>query len=182
MRYFFRRRIPPFRRVLLVESGSRRLLENLLPGLFKLYGDQMRVDLVTCYDGVPEGFRLDKGNVYRVYEYPDRLRRKELYRELAANQYDILGMICSDEPIMTKWKWVLALLLRAKVFVLNENGDYFWLDYSQAAAMRQFILFRAGLSGADAAGTLARLVFFPFTLFYLLAWAAAAHLRRKVRA
>lgn len=182
MRYFFRRRIPPFRRVLLVESGSRYVLDNLLPGLFKLYGDDMRVDLVTCYAGVPQGFREDAGTVYRVNEYSGRVRQKQLYRELAANRYDILGIICSDEPIMTKWKWGLALLLRAKVFVLNENCDYFWLDYSQAGVIRHFILYRAGLAGAGAATTIARLLFFPFTLAYLLLWAASAHLRRKVRA
>jgi hypothetical protein len=182
MRYFFRRRIPPFRRVLLVESGSRYVLDNLLPGLFKLYGDEMRVDLVTCYAGVPQGFRESAGTVYRVNEYAGRARQKQLYRELAANRYDILGIICSDEPIMTKWKWGLALLLGAKLFVLNENGDYFWLDYSQAGVIRHFILYRAGLAGAGAATTIARLLFFPFTLAYLLLWAASAHLRRKVRA
>jgi len=31
---------------------------------------------------------------------------------------------------MTKWKWWLAAHLRAKVCILNENGDYFYLDYS----------------------------------------------------
>jgi hypothetical protein len=182
MRYFFRRRVPALRRVLLVESGSRSLLDNLLPSLFKTYGDEMHVDLVTCYGGVPEGFRESVGAVYRVGDYNGRARRSQLYRELAANRYDVMGIICSDEPIMTKWKWALAARLRAKVFVLNENGDYFWLDYSHAGTMCHFVLFRAGLTGSGAAATIARLLFFPFTLAYLMMWAAAAHIRRKVRA
>lgn len=83
---------------------------------------------------------------------------------------------------MTKWKWVIAARLPAKVFVLNENGDYFWLDYSQWRVIRHFVLFRAGLSGAGAVRTLARLALFPFTILYLLLYAAAVHLRRKVHA
>lgn len=182
MRYFFRRRIPPFRRVLLVESGSRAVLDGLLPVLFKRYGERMRVDLLTCYAGVPESFREETGQVYRVNDCAGRERRRQLYRELAANRYDVLGMVCSAEPIMTKWKWALAALLRAKVFVVNENGDYFWLDYGHAGAIRHFVFYRAGLTGSGAAMTIARLLFFPLTLAYLAMWAAAAHLRRKVRA
>ncbi len=182
MRYFFRKRIPEFRRVLLVESGSRSLFDNLLPGILQHHGENVRIDLVTCYAGVPQGFREETGKVYRVNEYSGRAGQKQLYRELAANRYDIIGIICSDEPIMTKWKWGLALLLRAKLLVLNENGDYFWFDYSNTAVIRHFVLFRAGLAGAGAATTIARLLFFPFTLVYLVLWAASAHLRRKVRA
>ena len=182
MRHFFRRRIPPFRRVLLVESGSRAVLDLLLPVLFKRYGEQMRVDVLTCYAGAPEGFREETGQVYRVNDCTGRERRRELYRELAANHYDVLGMVCSAEPIMTKWKWALATLLRAKVFVVNENGDYFWLDYAHAGAIQHFVFYRAGLTGSGAPMTIARLLFFPLTLAYLAMWAAAAHLLRKVRA
>ena len=38
------------------------------------------------------------------------------------------GVICAAEPIMTKWKWWLGNKLPAKTFIINENGDYFWLD------------------------------------------------------
>jgi hypothetical protein len=34
---------------------------------------------------------------------------------------------------MTKWKWMLAARLPGKVFVVNENGDYFWLDHGHLA-------------------------------------------------
>jgi hypothetical protein len=182
MRYFFRRRIPEFQRILLVESGSRCVLETLLPRLFQMYGNNMRVDLVTCYAGVPQGFREQFASVYRVNEYATRARRKQLYQELAANRYDAVGIICSAEPIMTKWKWAVALLVKAKVFVINENCDFFFLDYGHAGVICHFVLFRAGLAGGGAALTIGRLVFFPVTLAYLLLWAAAAHIRRKVRA
>jgi len=88
-------------------------------------------------------------------------------------------MVCSEEPVMTKWKWVLALRIPAKVFIVNENGDYFWLDRPHLGVIRRFVLLRTGLAGAGAVRTLARLFSFPFTLLYLLLYAAAVHVRRS---
>jgi hypothetical protein len=180
MRYFLTKSVPPFSRVLLVESGSRDLFEELLSGLYG-HHPQMKADLVTCYAGVPKNFRTELGNVYRVNEYPDGRSRQRLYKQLAANRYVIVGIICSAEPIMTKWKWMLAARLSGKVFVLNENGDYFWLDRGHLASIRHFVLFRAGLIGTGAVRALARLVLFPFTLLYLILYAATVHLLRKLR-
>jgi hypothetical protein len=181
VRYFLRRRIPPFRRVVMIESGSRQLLEDLLPVLYRNHGPNMRLDLVTCFAGAPKAFRSEFGQVYRVTEYAGSDGRGQLYRLLEANQYDICGMICSGEPIMTKWKWMLAARLPAKVLVINENGDYFWADRSNLGIIWHFVLFRAGLTGAGAVATILRLAFFPFTLTYLLLYAATAHLGRRVR-
>jgi hypothetical protein len=180
LRHFFSKAIPPFTRVLLVESGSRGLFENLLPVLYNAYPG-MQADLLTCYAAVPENFRAEVGKVYRVTDYPDPSRRKILYRELAANKYNIVGIICSGEPIMTKWKWAIAARLPAKVFVLNENGDYLWIDRGHIGIIWHFMLFRAGLTGSGAVRTLARLVLFPFTLLYLILYALTVHFRRKLR-
>src|SRR5260370_25421072 len=81
---------------------------------------------------------------------------------------------------MTKWKWMLAARLPGKVFVLNENGDYFWLDRGHLSNIRHFILFRAGLTGAGAVRTLARLVLFPFTFLYLILFSATRPLPREL--
>jgi hypothetical protein len=178
LRQFFRRGHPPFTRVLLVESGSRRLFDYLIPGLYETYGEQIENDLVTCFAGVPEGFR---GTVYRVTDYPGPEGRARLYKQLADGAHPILGMICSGESIMTKWKWMLAARLPAKVFVLNENSDYFWVDWAHWRVAMNFMLFRAGLTGAAALPTIARLLFFPLTLAYLLLYAGAVHLRRRIR-
>lgn len=178
MRDFFKRGNPPFTRVLLIESGARRLFDILIPGLYETYGEEIEVDLVTCYAGVPEGFR---GEVFRVTDYQGREARKRLYAELWARDYAIAGMICSGESIMTKWKWALAARLPVKVFVLNENSDYFWMDWWHARIMIHFALYRAGLTGAAAIPTIARLVFFPVTLAYLLAYAGVVHVRRALR-
>jgi hypothetical protein len=180
MRYFISRAVPPFSRVLLVESGRRDLYEDLLRGLYEVHPD-MRADLVTCYAGAPRHFRSDRGRVYRVTDYPDQASRKRFYAELAANHYSIAGIICSAEPVMTKWKWMLAFRLPAKVFVLNENGDYFWIDRGHWSNIRRFVLFRAGLSGAGAVRTIGRLLLFPFALVYLALFALAVHFRRRLR-
>jgi hypothetical protein len=76
---------------------------------------------------------------------------------------------------------MLALRIPAKVFIINENGDYFWLDRMHLGPLRQFVLFRSGLAGAGAVRTLIRLISFPFALMYLLLYAASAHARRAMR-
>ena len=180
MRYFLSRREPPPTRLLLIESGSRSLLEGILPHLRSAWASEATIDLVTCYAGLPEGFGPDT-TVYRVTDYGSSEGRKDLIRVLRSREYAIAGMICSGEPIMTKWKWLIALRLPVKIFVLNENGDYFWMHRDNAAAIREFSLIRLGLSGAGAIRTLGRLLFFPFSVLFLLLYAFAAHSGRFVR-
>ncbi|MEZ5353043.1 MAG: hypothetical protein R2762_10440 [Bryobacteraceae bacterium] len=181
-RHLFSQHIPPFTRVIVVESGSRHLLEDLLPGIYEHHSDTLQsLDLVTCYAGLPKSFDSEKGEVFRVADYAGSQGRARLYRRLMDRQPVILGIICAAEPIMTKWKWALTLNVPAKTFILNENGDYFWLDYSNWKTIRHFALFRAGLAGAGAVRLLVRIAAFPFTLAYLLLYAAAVHLRRFAR-
>jgi hypothetical protein len=178
VRYFFTGRLPKVTSILLVESGSRGLVEGLIGGLRQTFGDQLQVDLVTCYATLPKGFEPHNTRVYRVGDYRGRAARGRLYRELAANHYSIQGIVCSGEIVMAKWKWALALRIPAKLFIINENGDYFWFDRVHAGPIRQFVLLRSGLAGAGAARTLVRLLSFPFTLLYLLLYATSAHARR----
>jgi len=181
LRYFFSRHVPDLRRVLLVESGSRHLIESLLPGIYTQPVNR-RVDLVTCFSGLPQGFDPSRGEVFRTQDWQGRAARKRLYAMLRRRGYDALGILCSDEAVMARWKWALVWQVPAKVFIVNENCDYFWLDYSQWRTILHFLLFRAGLTGAEGAATLARLAFVPFVLLYLLAFAAYVHLRRALRA
>lgn len=181
VRYFLSRRLPEPRAILLVESGSRNLLEGLIPNLRATWGADIPIDLVSCYPTLPRGFAPETTRLYKVAEHRGRDGRRRLYRALAANRYSLMGIVCSAEPLMTKWKWALALRIPAKVFVINENGDYFWLDRAHFKPLREFVLYRSGLAGAGAVRTLARLVSFPFTLTYLLLYATAIHARRSLR-
>ena len=180
MRYFFSRAQPAFERVLLIESGSRGLFEDMLSGFYDTHPGA-KADLVTCFGGLPANYRTECGRVYRVSDYRDSRSRKALYKELAANGYTNMVIICAAQPIMTKWKWMLAARIPAKLIILNENCDYFWFDRGHLGPIWRFMLVRAGLAGAGAVRTLARLLVFPFALLYLILFAATVHLRRKLR-
>jgi hypothetical protein len=181
VRYFLTGRLPKVTSILLVESGTRGLLEGVIGGLRQAWGEAIPIDLVTCYASLPKGFEAHNTRVYRVGDYRGRGARGRLYRELAANRYALVGIVCSGEIVLAKWKWVLALRIPAKLFIINENGDYFWFDRMHLGTIRRFVLFRAGLAGSGAVRTLVRLISFPFTLGYLLLYAAFAHGRRALR-
>ena len=180
MRYFWTRREPPLTRILLIESGSRSLVENLLPVLRAKMSPDAPIDLVTCYNGLPAGFDPETV-VFRVADYGTPERRRALIRVLRARRYAAAGMICSAESIMTKWKWLIALRVPAKFFIVNENGDFFWAHRSNFATGRRFMAVRMGLHGAGAVRTFARLLFFPFSVLFLLLYAFTVHARRRVR-
>ena len=63
----------------------------------------------------------------------------------------------------------------------SENADFFWCDWSHFGVVWNFALERAGLTGAAAVPALARLLFLPFTVSFLLAYAGVVHLQRKLR-
>jgi hypothetical protein len=180
VRYFFGRRNPPVERVLLVESGSRSIAEGVLPRIRNVFGSHVRVDLVTCYPDLPAGFPPET-RVFRVSEYAGRTGRRRLYRELRALGYSAAALVCSAEPIMTKWKWALAARLPVKLVIINENSDFFWFDYDRRGVIVQFALVRSGLAGAGAVRTAARFLAFPFALVFLLIYAAVIHSRRALR-
>ncbi|MCU0245511.1 MAG: hypothetical protein MUC42_02995 [Bryobacter sp.] len=176
MRHFFSQQLPPFEKVLFVESGGRHLVEKLL----SYTGHPLRFDLFTCYAGAPKGLDPKFSAIYLATDYPDWEARKKLTAEFRANRYDTIGIICSGEPILTRWKWLLAATIPAKLLILNENGDFFYADYTKLNTIRQFMLYRAGLSGAGAILTPARLLVFPFTLAVLAVFALRVHLKRQI--
>ncbi len=179
MRRFVSGHIPPVERILLIESGSRGLIEKLVPALYSIFGESTEVDVLTCYEGVPRG--LSAGSrVFCTVDYGPQ-ERERLLGELVARNYSIAGVLCSAEPVMTKWKWWLAWRLPVKLFIINENADFFWADRKHWRMVLHFALFRGGLTGVGAAQTIARLLLFPFTLAYLAAYAGWVHLRRRIR-
>ena len=178
MRYFFRRYIPPFTRVLLVESGSRGSFDTLIPLLYQIHGETMELALLTCHPTTPVGFR---GRVYRVEDYSSPAARRRLFSELASRNYTTLGILCSGEPIMTKWKWALVARLPAKVFVINEFAGFLYVDWGHVRNLAAFARVRLGLSGAAATPAILRLLLFPFGFLYLLLFAAIVHTKRRIR-
>lgn len=181
MDLFFSRRIPEFTNLVLVESGPRDLFDEYIGHLYKQHGQDIRIDLVTCYAGQPAGFRESNGKVYRVQDYRGWEGARRLAQELRAQQPTVLGIICAGVPVMAKWKWHLAAVLKAKVFVMNENGDYFYVDYSNWNVMLHFMAFRAGMSGEGGVWMPLRMLVFPFGMAFFGAYAAWLHGRRWIR-
>jgi len=177
---FFRLRSPVPSRVILVESGSRHLLTGAITYFRNCYGEHLPFDLVTCYAGLPPGLPPDSASIYPIHKFRGRQGRRRLYQALRAGRPSVLVMVCSGEPIMAKWKWALALNLPVKVLIVNENGDFFWLDRSNWKVVRRFVLARAGLSGSDSIRTVGQILLFPFTFLFLLGYAIFVHVRRKV--
>ncbi|MFN7541967.1 MAG: hypothetical protein ACK5TN_04135 [Acidobacteriota bacterium] len=181
MDLFFSRRIPNLDRVVLVESGPRNLYDGFVGDLYTLHGQNIQLDLVTCYTGEPAGFRPANGAVYRVQDYRGWDGAKRLVQILRGRRVSTLGIICAGVPVMANWKWMLLAGLRAKVFVMNENGDYFWVDYSNWKLIGHFMLFRAGMSGDNGIWLPLRMLVFPFGLLFLAAYAGWVHARRWIR-
>jgi hypothetical protein len=180
LRYLLTHEVPTCTRILLIESGSRHLYDRIIPRFHEAYGEDLVIDLVTCYAGVPHWLNEATSKVYRVSDFQGSDGRRRLVAELRSNGYQVAGIVCSAEPIMTKWKWMLAARVPAKLFIANENGDYLWVDRVHRGIIRRFVFYRLGLTGANAVTTLASMLLFPFTVLYLLLYAAAVHLRRKV--
>ena len=179
MKGFFTTRGPDNNdRLILVESGPREIYEKLIP---LLYPHWSTIDLVTCFGGSPRGFDANRGEIFQVSNYQGKDGRARLYAGLRQRDYSAIGIICADLPIMTTWKWALTANVPAKLFIVNENVDFFWVDYSNWRTIVHFVLFRAGLTGAEAVPTLTRLVMLPFTLLFLLSYAAIVHARRALR-
>ena len=99
VRYFLTRRLPEANSILLVESGSRGLVERLIPSLRATWGDEISIDLVTCYPTLPRGFEPQNTHLYHIAEYRGSAGRTRLARELAAKRYALLGIVCSDERL-----------------------------------------------------------------------------------
>lgn len=178
MKYFFRRRIPEPERVLLVESGSRRILEKAYERMRALF-PQARFELCTCYPDVPAPGGFER--VFRVTDAPDTLGKLKMALAMRRARPPIAALLFTGEPILVSWKLLLMLLLPSKLLVVNENGDFFWLDWSNRHAMRQFLAARAGVDGSEVLRITCRVLSFPFVFLFLAGNALFAYLSRWLR-
>lgn len=168
----------PIDKMLVVESGSRSVLEGGLPKFRALFGDPNRVDLLTCLPGVPQTLDPSTTRAFSVTAVRSARERWRLLRDLRQEGYAVVGIICSDEPVMTPWKVAVALTVPGKVLVFNENSDFFWVDWAHRETVRHFVLFRAGMLEDGAVRKLVQLATFPFLLAFLLLYAGGVHLLR----
>jgi hypothetical protein len=177
MKYFFRRRIPAAQDVLLMESGSPEVAQRALPGMKVLFAEA-RFHLCTCQAEVnSEPF----ASVLRVTDYPTLWTKLGLLVSIYRKQWSILAILCTGENLLLRWKVMAALLLPAKVLVVNENADFFWLDWENRGILRRLVANRWGVNRSEILSTLLRMAVFPVTLIFLLANAGRLYLRRAWR-
>jgi hypothetical protein len=161
VRYFWNvKRFPEKGPILLVESGTRELLEKAIPTIRTFWdGRTPPIDVFTCFSGIPEGIG-DDGEIFRVADFPGP-ERKKLLREFKTRGYAVMGVVCSDEIILNKWKWMIMLNVPAN----RENWP----------AIREFVASRSGLTGATVLRSILQTAALPFTFTWLLCFAAGAH-------
>lgn len=180
MKLLFRPDCPSMDRVLLVESGSRQIAEKFLAHIYAVHSVE-RVDVLTCYAGEPRNFDDLRGQVISVHSVHGVGGRASFINRLARSGYNVVAILCSNEAIMTPWKWAVGARVPAKLLVVNENGDYFWLDTGHLDNLRALIKHRWGMqSGISLQLTLETLVS-PLIYLYLLAYAGWVHARRALR-
>lgn len=179
IKYFLSGAAPPATRILLVESGSRHVMERAVGGVERGWPGIV-LELCTCYPGLPAsstGF----ARVWRVTDAPSYGHKWSMAREIAATRPPIAALMFSGEPIMFTWKMLLLMLLPSKILLINENGDFFWLDRPNLATLRQFMGARLGMNGEGMLRGIFRAVLFPVVFLFLLLSAAVSYVTRWSR-
>ena len=175
----FRKSRPPFRRVLLIESGSRPIADRFLQSVYQFEGCS-QVDVLTCFSTPPEAFQDQRGQVFFVTDPAIAGNRRQFLRALASVPYDIVAVLSTDSRILRNWKWAVSLLTRAKIVLIEENEDFFFLDYGYLRhikvdfpRLRQEQITHLRLAG--------EVLLMPLMISYLLLYAGQVHLRRLLR-
>jgi len=174
MKYFFRRKFPDADDVLVIESGSPEVARRALGGIRDIF-PRARVHLLTCWPDPPDGFLTD---VFRTADYPSGWEKVRLLLSFARRRWRVLAILCTGEPILWRWKMLALGLLPAKVLIVNENADFFWLDWDNRKTLRHFLAIRWGVNRDEILATLFRALVFPMALLILLATAGYLYARR----
>jgi hypothetical protein len=90
-------------------------------------------------------------------------------------------MLCTGDDIMTKWKWAAVLRVPAKVMIVNESADTFWLDRGHIRELRGMARDRIGSAWLLPLEIAYQVIALPFTIFILVGFAAVVHGRRLWR-
>ena len=93
----------------------------------------------------------------------------------------VAALLFTTDPILFRWKLLLMLLLPSKLLVVNENADFFWLDWSNRGVIRRFLGARLDVEGAELLRAAFRLLLLPFAFTFLACYALFAYLGRWLR-
>jgi hypothetical protein len=171
---FFQTAAPATEDILLIESGSQEVFRRGLASVRRTF-PQARLHLLTCWPDPPPG-AFER--IHQVRNYASRRDKLQLLWALRKEPPNVVAVLCSKEPVMASWKVLAVIVLPSKALIINENGDFFWLDWRNLRALRQFLETRWTILGKDFLLTALRAVVFPLTVLFLLANALRLYLRR----
>jgi hypothetical protein len=166
-----------FDQILVVESCAREATERFLKHVYETQRSR-RVDLVTCYSGAPAAFDAARGAIYSIHQPEIAEKRGKFISGLNSSPYTLVAIFCTGAPILNKWKWAIALRTRAKVLIVNEHADFFFLDLANRRLARRLLSQRFGGRGSIDVRAIAGVLLVPFTISFLLCYAGLAHVRR----
>jgi len=181
MKYFFRRRFPGADDVLLIESGSPEVARRALVRI-RDHFPRARYHALTCWPETAQESRLaPEGpyqSVFHAADYPSGWEKLRLLLSLARRKWRVLAILCTGEPMLWRWKMLAVALLPSKVLIVNENADFFWVDWTHRRQVRQFLAVRWGVNRDEITATALRALVFPFTLIFLILTALYLYARR----
>jgi hypothetical protein len=160
-----------------MESGSPEIARRAIERISKLFPDA-GFHLCTCHSDTSSAFF---STVFRVADYPGTWKKLGLLFSFWRKGWEILVILCTGEPILWRWKILALFMLRSKVIIVNENADFFWLDWANRRTLRRFLAGRWGINRTESLQTFLRLLVFPLTLLFLLATVGFLYLRRACR-
>lgn len=181
MKYFFRRKFPGADDVLLIESGSPEVARRAV-GKIREHFPGARYHLLTCWPATTPESRLAPAgpyrSVFRAADYPTGWEKLRLLLSLARRKWRVLAILCTGEPVLWRWKMLALAVFPSKVLIVNENADFFWVDWAHRHHVRQFLAVRWGINRGEMAATALRALVFPLTLLFLILTALYLYARR----
>jgi hypothetical protein len=168
---------PKFDRVLVVESGARSAAERLLAKLYAS-GETVQVDVLTCQAQAPLTFDHSRGRVFFTRDAPDGPSRSRLFRHFIRERYSVMCVLFTGDDLMTPWKWAAIARVPAKVLIVNELADTFWLDRANLQNIRRMMYHRFGTPHAALTRLTVHNVVLLVSLFILVEFYVRMHLMR----
>lgn len=181
MRWFLRRRVPLIDRLLLVESGPRTDVQQLVPLLRESVCGNAPIDLFTCLPDAPAGLG-DDTRTWRSYEARNNAERWRMLLGLRRQRHAAAAILCGDSPLLATWKVALAALLPGKILLIDKVEGLVWLDRRHWRKALKLGISSSGLRNPEFIRKLSHAAFLPIALPVLLVFAGKVHLRRLIRA
>ena len=166
MRYFFSKKVPAAKDVLIIESGPPEVTGRAMAGLRKLF-PKARFHLLTCFP-VPTSHPYS--SVFEVKKFHDWKAKLALLHDFRKKRWGVMAMLCTGQCILLPWKIYALIMIPSKTLIINQNSNFYWLHWENWKILFHLADYRPGLNIQikQPMVTFFRSLCFPFTLLFLL--------------